>query len=126
MQLSEQELLRRKSLEELITLGINPYPAEAFEVSAQSISILNDYEKDPRSFEGKTFSIAGRIVSKRVMGSASFALLQDAYGRIQLYLNRDEICNGEDKTLYNTVFKKLLDLKILEPLLLTFSLLNQS
>jgi lysyl-tRNA synthetase class 2 len=110
MQLSEQELLRRKSLEELITLGINPYPAEAFEVSAQSISILNDYEKDPRSFEGKTFSIAGRIVSKRVMGSASFALLQDAYGRIQLYLNRDEICNGEDKTLYNTVFKKLLDL----------------
>lgn len=106
--LSEQELLRRESLKQLRELGINPYPAEAYEVNANAADILANYEKDKTAY--KTISIAGRIMGRNIMGAASFAELQDASGRIQLYFKRDEICPDEDKTLYNTVFKKLLDI----------------
>jgi lysyl-tRNA synthetase, class II len=108
MQLSEQELIRRKSKEELEKLGINPYPAELFEVNASSKEILENYQRT--KIEYKNISIAGRIMSRRIMGNASFAELQDETGRIQVYVRRDDICPGEDKTLYNTVFKKLLDI----------------
>ena len=107
-QLSEQELVRRDALQKIIDLGINPYPPEAFEVNATSKQIIDEYDAEAGNF--KSVSIAGRLMAKRVMGKASFVVLQDGYGKIQLYLNRDEICPGEDKTLYNTVFKKLLDL----------------
>lgn len=108
MQLSEQEVIRRKSKEELEKLGINPYPAELFEVNVSSRDILENY---PRTkIEYKNISLAGRIMSRRIMGNASFAELQDESGRIQVYIRRDDICPGEDKTLYNTVFKKLLDI----------------
>nr|WP_199077678.1 lysine--tRNA ligase [Pedobacter sp. ASV19] len=106
--LSEQELLRRNSLSQLRELGINPYPAEAFEINANAADILANYEKDKTAY--KTVSIAGRIMGRNIMGAASFAELQDSTGRIQVYLKRDELCPGEDKTLYNTVFKKLLDI----------------
>jgi lysyl-tRNA synthetase, class II len=106
--LSEQEILRRESLQQLRALGINPYPAEAFEVNAWAKDIKENFDKNPDAYQ--SVKIAGRMMSQRVMGSASFAELQDSTGRIQIYLKRDEICPGEDKTLYNTVFKKLLDL----------------
>ena len=106
--LSEQEILRREAMAELRKLGIDPYPPEAFEVNVNAKDIKDNYERDKTSY--KSISFAGRIMSRRIMGSASFAELQDATGRIQAYLNRDEICPGEDKTLYNTVFKKLLDI----------------
>jgi lysyl-tRNA synthetase class 2 len=107
-ELSELELLRRESLKQLRELGINPYPAEAYEINANAADILANYEKDKTAY--KTISIAGRIMGRNIMGAASFAELQDATGRIQIYLKRDELCPGEDKTLYNTVFKKLLDI----------------
>ena len=103
-ELSEQELQRRESLEKLRDLGVEPYPAALFPVDTCAIEIKESYQ------EGKQVCIAGRMMSQRVMGKASFAELQDASGRIQLYINRDEICPGEDKTLYNEIFKKLLDL----------------
>lgn len=106
--LSEQEVLRRDSLKQLRELGINPYPAEAYEINANAADIQANYEKDKTAY--KTISIAGRIMGRNIMGAASFAELQDATGRIQIYLKRDELCPGEDKTLYNTVFKKLLDI----------------
>ncbi|MXV50214.1 lysine--tRNA ligase [Pedobacter sp. HMF7647] len=106
--LSEQELLRRNALQELRNLGIDPYPAEAFEVNVTADDIKANYERDKTSY--KNISIAGRIMSRRIMGNASFAELQDGTGRIQVYIKRDEICPDEDKTLYNTVFKKLLDI----------------
>jgi len=106
--LSEQELQRRDALAKLETLGINPYPAEAFEINATAQDILSNYEWDKLNY--KTVSIAGRMMSRRVMGNASFMELQDATGRIQAYLKRDDLCPGDDKTLYNTVFKKLLDI----------------
>lgn len=106
--LSEQELQRRDALAKLETLGINPYPAEAFEINATAQDILSNYERDKLNY--KTVSIAGRMMSRRVMGNASFMELQDATGRIQAYLKRDDLCPGDDKTLYNTVFKKLLDI----------------
>ncbi len=106
--LSEQEILRREAMAELRNLGINPYPAEAFEINANAKDIKENYERDKISY--KNISIAGRIMTRRIMGSASFAEIQDATGRIQVYINRDEICPTEDKTLYNTVFKKLLDI----------------
>ena len=106
--LSEQEVLRRNALKQLRELGINPYPAETFEVNAHAADILENYERDKTSY--KNISIAGRIMSRRIMGSASFVELQDSTGRIQIYLKRDDLCPDEDKTLYNTVFKKLLDL----------------
>ena len=107
-ELTEQEQIRRNSLNELKKLGINPYPAALYEVNAKSSEILEQYPKDNTLFQN--ISIAGRIMSRRIMGAASFVELQDAYGRIQLYLKRDEICPGEDKTMYNTVFKRLLDI----------------
>ncbi len=106
MQLSEQESIRRQSLEELNKLGINPYPPELFEVNITA----EDFHKDYSSLEGKDLLIAGRIMSRRVMGNASFVELQDETGRVQVYFRRDDLCPGEDKTLYNTVFKKLLDI----------------
>jgi len=106
--LSEQEVLRRQALEQLENLGINPYPAEAFEVNVNAYDIHKNYERDKLNY--KNISIAGRMMSRRVMGNASFFELQDATGRIQIYLNRDELCPTDDKTLYNTVFKKLLDI----------------
>lgn len=106
--LSEQEILRRESLKQLRELGIEPYPAETFTINAHAADILANYEKDKTAY--KTISIAGRIMGRNIMGAASFAELQDATGRIQIYLKRDELCPTEDKTLYNTVFKKLLDI----------------
>ena len=107
-QLSEQEQVRRNSLEEIRKLGIDPYPAAMFDVSHKAGEIIEHFEKNKDSLKGVT--LAGRIMSRRIMGSASFAELQDESGRIQIYLRRDDICPGEDKTLYNTVFKRLLDI----------------
>jgi len=106
--LSEQEIQRRQALQELRRLGIDPYPAEEFEINVTAQDIKENYERDKTNY--KNISFAGRIMSRRIMGSASFAELQDATGRIQVYLKRDDICPDEDKTLYNTVFKKLLDI----------------
>ena len=106
--LSEQELLRRQKREDLMKMGIDPYPAELFEVNATAADIHKNYENDKLNY--KSISIAGRLMSFRIMGSASFAELQDSTGRVQLYFRRDDLCPGEDKTLYNTVFKKLLDI----------------
>ena len=106
--LSEQELLRRQSLKALRDLGINPYPAEKFDVSASAAQIAAEFDAEPQKFE--TVTIAGRIMSRRIMGSASFFELQDHTGRIQVYIRRDDICPEGDPTLYNTVFKKLLDI----------------
>ncbi|MBQ9588029.1 MAG: lysine--tRNA ligase [Bacteroidales bacterium] len=107
-ELTEQEQVRRNSLEQLRALGINPYPAALYEVNCNSAEILEQYPKDNTLFQ--QVSIAGRIMSRRIMGAASFVEIQDHAGRIQLYVKRDEICPGEDKTLYNTVFKRLLDI----------------
>jgi lysyl-tRNA synthetase class 2 len=104
LELSEQELLRRESLQKLRDLGIDPYPAALYPVDAFAADIKKDFE------DGKQVCLAGHMLSQRIMGKASFAEIQDASGRIQVYFNRDEICPGEDKTLYNEVFKKLLDL----------------
>lgn len=106
--LSEQEIIRRDSLKELIKLGIQPYPAEMFPVNCQANEIRERFQENPSLFQEA--SIAGRIMSRRIMGAASFVELQDSTGRIQLYIKRDDICQGEDKSLYNTVFKKLLDI----------------
>lgn len=107
--LSEQEQIRRNSLQELYKLGINPYPQSAYEVNVTTKQIKEEFDdNDLSKFEH--VSIGGRIMSRRIMGAAAFCELQDAHGRIQLYLKRDEICPGEDKTMYNTVFKKLLDI----------------
>jgi lysyl-tRNA synthetase class 2 len=106
--LSEQEEVRRNSLEEIRRLGVNPYPPEVFEVSTSSKEILENFEEGKPGFE--EVSLAGRIMSRRVMGNASFAELQDATGKIQVYIRRDEICPDEDKSLYNQIFKKYLDI----------------
>lgn len=108
MILSEQEIVRRNALNELYQLGINPYPQEGFQVNATTAEILNQFDQYPDDFQ--SISIAGRIMSRRIMGAASFMELQDAEGRIQVYFKRDDICPGEDKTLYNTVVKRLLDI----------------
>ncbi len=108
MQLSEQEIIRRDKLQQLRNLGIEPYPAESFEVNATIEDILQNYERNKTDY--KNISIAGRIMNFRIMGSASFVELQDATARMQVYFRRDDLCPGEDKTLYNTVFKKLLDI----------------
>jgi len=105
-ELSEQEIVRRESLQKLIDLGINPYPADTFAVSNTSENIKKSYVDGAET----EVIIAGRLMSRRVMGKASFAEIQDSDGRIQIYVNRDEVCEGEDKTMYNTVFKKLLDI----------------
>ncbi|MEM7107357.1 MAG: lysine--tRNA ligase [Bacteroidota bacterium] len=108
MHLSEQEIVRRQAKEELEKLGVNPYPSELWKVNVSIKEILQNYEK--RKIDYKNVSLAGRIMSRRIMGSASFAELQDASGRMQIYIRRDDICEGDDKTLYNTVFKRLLDI----------------
>src|SRR5687768_13117363 len=108
MALSEQEIIRRQSKDELEKLGINPYPAERFEVNASAMEILENYERHKSDY--RQICIAGRIMSRRIMGSAAFAEIQDETGRIQIYIRRDDICPNEDKTMYNTVFKKLLDI----------------
>ncbi|MDY5813401.1 MAG: lysine--tRNA ligase [Bacteroides sp.] len=107
LELSEQEIIRRNSLNELRAMGIDPYPADEYITNAFSIDIKEQFndEDAPRSV-----SIAGRMMSRRVMGKASFIELQDSKGRIQVYITRDDLCPGEDKELYNTVFKRLLDL----------------
>jgi lysyl-tRNA synthetase, class II len=109
MQLSEQELVRRNAKEQLENLGIDPYPSELFPVTHYGKDIRQDFDENkPEEF--KEVTLAGRLMSRRIMGSASFAELQDSSGRIQFYVRRDDICEGEDKTMYNTVFKKLLDI----------------
>ncbi len=108
LELSEQELIRRESLDKLRELGIEPYPAPLYPVNANAKCIEEEYSPEKGNFQD--VCIAGRIMSRRIMGAASFMELQDATGRIQVYVKRDEICPGEDKTMYNTVFKKLLDI----------------
>ena len=108
MQLSEQEIIRRQSLEDLGKLGINPFPADLYEINATTSEILEKFPQDNQLFQN--VSLAGRIMSRRIMGAASFVEIQDAQGRIQLYFKRDDICAGEDKTMYNSVFKRLLDI----------------
>lgn len=108
LELSEQEQFRRNSLEELYKLGIDPYPAESYPVNVSTHEIHEQFQADQTKFQ--EVSIAGRIMTRRIMGAASFVDLQDSTGRIQLYIKRDDICPGEDKTLYNTVFKRLMDI----------------
>lgn len=108
LNLSEQEQVRRNSLEEIKKLGINPFPAEKYDVSSYSTDIKENFSEEKNNFQNIT--IAGRIMSRRIMGKASFFELQDSEGSMQVYLNRDIICPDEDKTLYNTVFKRLLDI----------------
>ena len=105
-ELSEQEQIRINKLDELRNLGINPYPSDEFIIDTKTIDILNNYD----NYEGKTVKLAGRLMSKRIMGGASFCELQDNYDKIQIYIQRDSICNGENKDLYNIIFKKLIDL----------------
>lgn len=104
MSLSEQEIIRREKLQKLTEMGINAFPADEYKITDTTKSIKNDFA------EGKAVKIAGRLMSRRIQGKASFAELQDSEGRIQVYFNRDEICTGEDKTLYNEVYKHLLDI----------------
>lgn len=104
MQLSEQEVIRREKLGKLREMGIDPYPAALYPVNSTSKKAKENYE------EGKKVILSGRLMSRRIQGKASFAELQDSEGRIQVYFNRDEICTGDDKTLYNDVYKKLLDI----------------
>ncbi|MFC2129373.1 lysine--tRNA ligase [Bacteroidota bacterium] len=106
--LSEQEQIRRNSLDEIRRLGYNPYPAAEFKVSHKADEVKEKFEKEEAKLKGIT--LAGRIMSRRISGSASFAEIQDESGRVQIYLRRDDICEGEDKTLYNIIFKRLLDI----------------
>jgi lysyl-tRNA synthetase class 2 len=108
MSLTEQEQIRRNSLDEIKKLGIDPYPAARYETTAFAKDITENFAPEKNNYQD--ISIAGRIMNRRIMGSASFAEIMDSTGRIQLYIRRDDICDGEDKTLYNTVFKKLLDI----------------
>jgi lysyl-tRNA synthetase class 2 len=109
LSLSEQERIRRESLQQLRDLGIDPFPAETFPVNATAANILLEFsDENPEPFAA--VSLAGRLMTRRIQGKASFAELKDHTGRIQLYLNRDELCPGEDKELYNTVFKRLMDI----------------
>jgi len=108
MSLSEQEIVRREALQAIRELGVDPYPASAYSVTHHASEVKETYQEGQGGFEN--VSLSGRLMMKRIMGKASFAELQDSSGRLQLYVNRDEICPGEDKTLYNTIFKKLLDI----------------
>ena len=107
-QLSEQEIQRRQQREQLLSLNINPYPSETYEVSHYSAEIKEGFDANPEHY--KQVTLAGRLMRHKVQGSASFAEIQDQEGRIQLYFRRDDLCPGEDKSLYNTVFKKVLSL----------------
>ncbi len=106
--LSEQEQIRRESLVELRKLGIDPYPAAEYKTNVFAQDILNNYTPEKNNFQD--VCLAGRIMSRRIMGNASFAELMDSSGRVQIYVRRDDLCPGEDKTMYNTVFKHLLDI----------------
>ena len=108
--LSDLEIQRRESLKELRNLGIDPYPAAEYHVDIYSTDILETFSDENMPENLKSVSLAGRIMSRRIMGNASFAELQDSKGRIQLYFKRDDVCPGEDKTMYNVVFKRLLDI----------------
>ncbi len=108
MELNEQEIVRRQALEELKKLGIDPYPADTFEVNVTAKDIQENFPGDNSLYQD--VSIAGRIMQRRIMGAASFTEIQDSTGKIQLYFKRDEICPGEDKSLYNIVFKRFLDI----------------
>ena len=110
MSISEQEHQRRESLKDIIQLGLNPYPSEIFVINSSSDEIKNNFDEKKSNFN--EVKIAGRLMSRRIMGSASFAEIQDSKGRIQIYVRRDDICPSEDKTLYNTLFKKF---KVLVP-----------
>ena len=113
LELSEQEIGRRQSLLELRSMGIDPYPAAEFPTNAFSTEIRENVECGMWNVEGEEeheVVIAGRMMSRRVMGKASFAELQDSKGRIQVYITRDDICPGDNKDLYNNVFKRLLDI----------------
>ena len=107
-ELSEQEIIRRNSLQKLRDLGINPYPAEEYKVNITARQIHQNFDPEASNLQDVVF--AGRLMSQRIMGKATFAELQDESGRIQIYVSRDDICSSEDKTLYNEVFKKLLDI----------------
>ena len=107
LELSEQEIIRRNSLEQLRAMGINPYPADEYVVNAYSDEIVANFKDDA---EPRQVSVAGRMMNRRIMGKASFFELQDSKGRVQVYVSRDDLCPGEDKEMYNTVFKKLLDM----------------
>ena len=107
LELSEQEIIRRNSLNELRAMGIEPYPAAEYVTNAFSTDIKAEFKDDE---EPRKVSVAGRMMSRRVMGKASFIELQDSKGRIQVYITRDDICPDENKEMYNTVFKRLLDL----------------
>ena len=107
LELSEQEIVRRGSLDEMRRRGIDPYPAAEFPVTGYADEIKSTFVDDAPQRE---VSVAGRIMSRRIMGKASFMELQDSRGRIQVYISRDDLCPGEDKDLYNVVFKKLLDI----------------
>jgi len=102
--LSEQELIRREKLKKIRELGIEPYPADLFKISSNSKTIKSNFK------EGSKVIVAGRLMSRRIQGNASFAELQDSSGRIQVYFNRDEICTSEDKSKYNELYKRLLDI----------------
>ena len=107
LELSEQEIIRRNSMEEMRRLGIEPYPAALYEINGFTTEIKENFkDEDDRRY----VSIAGRVMSRRIMGKASFMELQDSEGRIQVYISRDDLCPGEGKDLYNVVFKKLLDI----------------
>ena len=108
MSLTEQEIIRREALQKIIDLGIEPYPAASYEINTDTADIKANFDENEANFQ--EVSIAGRLMQKRIMGKASFAEIQDSKGRIQVYINRDEIAPGEDKMLYNTLFKKLLDI----------------
>ena len=107
-ELSEQQIIRRNSLQRLRELGINPYPAAEYPVNATTAEIKENYSQEEQNYQDVI--IAGRLMSFRIMGKASFGEIQDHKGRIQIYVVRDEICPDEDKTMYNEVFKKLLDI----------------
>ena len=109
-QLSEQELIRRQKLEELNKLGVDAYPAALYPVNITATAIKEGYRSGENEADFAEVCLAGRIMSIRDMGKASFAVLQDTTGRMQLYVKRDDICPGEDKTLYNSIWKKLMDL----------------
>ena len=106
--LNEQQIQRRESLNELRALGIEPFPAETFPVSHTAQEILDGFPEKPEDFQ--EVCIAGRMMARRIMGKAGFAVIQDSSARLQVYIARDEICPEEDKTWYNTIFKKLLDI----------------
>ncbi|HCI55177.1 MAG TPA: lysine--tRNA ligase [Bacteroidales bacterium] len=108
MNLSEQEIIRRKALEEIRAMGIDPYPAAEYKTNAYAAEILENFSPEKNNYSD--VSIAGRVMSRRIMGNASFAELMDSTGRIQIYIRRDDLCPGEDKTFYNKFFKRLLDI----------------